>query len=194
MISQRRAPTPSQPLHLPNAPPICPVEDPKDTGHRIRCSQQTDGQPKTTTQEHPDLHQLVQQRLRTTMDTLGSELQNKHTHRQNAQRKRLLLPITNQMASNPFPRPLIIHVVVTAAMAPSASRCDGASATIAPVTTTSTAARTRERGSAGSDSGRLTNERSVPSSCPTGGSTGVFRGQSGSAETAAQRHWPAYVM
>ena len=40
---------------------------------------------------------------------------------------------------------LSIHVVVPAAMAPSASRCDGASATIAPVTTTSTAAKTRER-------------------------------------------------
>jgi hypothetical protein len=71
---------------------------------------------------------------------------------------------------------LSIHVVVPAAMAPSASRCDGASATIAPVTTTSTAARTRERGRSRVRLGKSTNKKSVPSACPTGGSTGVFHG------------------
>ena len=35
--------------------------------------QQTDGQPEAATVEPPDLHQLVHQRLRTTMDTRGRE-------------------------------------------------------------------------------------------------------------------------
>jgi hypothetical protein len=35
--------------------------------------------------------------------------------------------------------------------------------------------------------GKSTNEKSVPSACPTGGSTGVFHGYSRSAETTAQR-------
>jgi len=41
---------------------------------------------------------------------------------------------------------MIIHVVVPAARAPSASHAMAPGATLAPVTTTSTAARTRERG------------------------------------------------
>ncbi len=55
----------------------------------------------------------------------------RHVHRQFAASEGALLLTTNQMAATRSLGRLSIHVVVTAAMAPSASRCDGASATIA---------------------------------------------------------------
>ena len=60
MISKRRAPTPSQPLH-PQRPTYWPCG--RVEKHRMRCLQQTDGQQEATTEEPPDLHQLVHQRL-----------------------------------------------------------------------------------------------------------------------------------
>jgi len=58
----------------------------------------------------------------------------------------VLLPTTNQMASSPFPRPLKYPRRGAGRKGAFGVACDGASATLAPVTTTSTAARTRKRG------------------------------------------------
>lgn len=75
----------------------------------------------------------------------------------------ILLATTDQMASSHVPSALSIHVVVTAARARlSASRCDGASTTLAPVTTTSTTARTR---GTGQEQGR-TRQMKARSPCP----------------------------
>jgi len=59
---------------------------------------------------------------------------------------------------------MIIHVVVPAARAPSASHAMAPGATLAPVTTTSTAARTRERGVGAEGRTRYMNGQEVP--CP----------------------------
>jgi hypothetical protein len=73
----------------------------------------------------------------------------------------VLLATTDQMAAATFPRPISIHAVVPAARALSASRCDGASATRAPDTTTSTAAR-RGNGAGAGSSGREVRALCVP--------------------------------
>jgi hypothetical protein len=62
---------------------------------------------------------------------------------------------------------------VPAAMAPSASRCDGASATIAPATTTSTAARTKGTGQEQGRTRQIPDQKSVPSACPAGKTHGL---------------------
>ena len=89
----------------------------------------------------------------------------RHVHGRIADSGRVLLPTTGHMVTwSPatFPRPLSIHVVVPAARAPTASRCDGASATLAPVTTTSTAARTKGTGQEQGRTRQMKDKKSVP--------------------------------
>src|SRR4051812_28648519 len=58
----------------------------------------------------------------------------------------------------PFPQPINIHVGVPVISAPIGVASDGASTNLAPVTTTSTAARTRKRGRSRAE---LANERTT---------------------------------
>jgi hypothetical protein len=53
---------------------------------------------------------------------------------------------------------------------------DGASATPAPVATTSTAARSKERGRSRAELNERTDNKSVPSTCPTREIPMVFHG------------------
>jgi len=102
---------------------------------------------EATTEEPPDLHQLVHQRLRTTIEPLdvNSKISTPTGKLHIAKGRCFQLQIKWLAAT--FPRPLKYPRRDAGRKGAFGVACDGAiGATLAPVTTTSTAARTRERG------------------------------------------------
>ena len=157
--------------------------------------QQTEHQPEPAIEESPGLHQLVHQRLRTTVDVLGPEPEDEARPRTTLYAVRGLHPTTNQMATSHVP---------SAAQYP--RRGDGRKGAyrrrnaMAPAPPLPPSPRRVQRPGprngpgVGTDSAKLNDKKFVPSTCPTGQTPTVFHGYSRSAETAAQRLCPAQVM
>jgi hypothetical protein len=81
------------------------------------------------------------------MDVLGPEPEDEAQPRTNLHVVRRLHATTDQKAQEPpFPRPISIHIVVPAVRHLFGVACDGASVNSSPITTPSTAAKTKERG------------------------------------------------